>query len=142
MGMLLTAIRSLLALEGVVMSRRALASTRQLEKRRENGDQSVKDAVGLSPQSRLFQIPNPLIAIVYFATITFLSASGLVDKKIFRPVALVAAWVSLSSSGYFLFQLWFVMKRNCPLCIRTHTLNLALTLAITARAAGGNRSRR
>lgn len=141
MNILLRIIRTVLAAEGLVISQRTLRSTRKLEIRREHGDQSVKNAVGLSPQSRLFQIPNALLASVYFASMTVLSITGAPDRKFFRPFTLVSAWISLGLSGYLLFQLWFVMKRNCPLCVRSHVVNLALTLSLTAKAVEPSRRR-
>lgn len=142
MNVLLRIIRTVLAVEGAVMAWKTLQSTRRLEQRREHGDQSVKDAVGLTPQSRVGDIPNALLALVYFTLMTALSVTGAVDRKFFRPLTLLSAWVSLAFSGYFLFQLWFVLKRNCPMCLRTHSLNLALTLAITVKAGESGQRRR
>lgn len=127
-------LRVTLATEGLLISWRTLRSTRRLEERREHGDQSVKGAVALTPQGRLFEVPNGLSASVYFALMAFLSLTGLIDRPVFRRFGLALAWISLGISGYLVYQLLFVLKRNCPLCMRTHTLNLALTLLLTARA--------
>jgi len=136
MSLALRLIRVVLAAEGVVMSWRTLRSTRSLEIGREHGDQSVKDAVALTPQSRLFGVPNGLAAGGYLGFMLALAASGLPERnRSARALSLILAWLSLGVSVYLVAQLLFVLKRNCPLCLRAHSLNLALTLAVTARAA-------
>lgn len=132
---MLRLIRVVLALEGLVMSWKTYRATRELEVRRETGDQAVKDAVALTPQSHLFQVPNGLSASAYFVLMTVLCATRAADRRPFRPVTVALAWLSLGVSVYLVWQLLFVLRRNCPLCMRAHTLNLALTLAVTAPGA-------
>ena len=139
---MLRIIRAVLAAEGLVLSWRTFQSTRRLEDRREHGDQSVREAVALTPQARLFNLPNPFVASAYFALVLFLSLTGLADRSgIRRPLAL-ASWTSLGISGYLVYQLVFVLRKNCPLCMRSHLLNLALTSVVTAQAASAGRARK
>lgn len=133
--MIVRLIRLVLGIEGLIMSWKTYESTRKLEARQEEGDHSVDDAVALTLQGRLFDIPNGISASAYFALMIVLSATGLIDRAPVRRVALALAWISLGVSGYLVYQLLFVMKRQCPLCMRAHTLNLAFTLALTAQVA-------
>lgn len=139
---MLRILRVVLAAEGLLMSWRTFSNTRKLEHRRERGDQSVKSAVALTSQSRLFDVPNGITASAYFALVGLLSLTGIADKLIIRRFILASAWTSLGISAYLVSQLVFVLRRNCSLCMRTHTLNLALTLAITATAVQEERRAR
>jgi uncharacterized membrane protein len=130
----LRVLRTLLSIEALAISLRTYRGTRDLERRRQRGDQSVKNAVGITPQSRLFGVPNGLSACLYFLLMAVLSAGGLVDRRWTRPPIRLLSCLSLGVSGYLTYQLLFVLRRSCPLCIRTHVLNLALTLALNARA--------
>lgn len=130
---MLRLIRTVLAGEGLVMSWKSYMQTRKLEARRKHGDTSVESAVALTPQGRLFKMPNGLTASAYFALMTLLSGTGLIDRKHIRRLGVGMAWISLSISAYLVYQLLFVLRRNCPLCMRAHMVNLALTLTVTAK---------
>jgi len=116
------------------MSWRAFRSVRRLETRKADGDETAKDAIALTPQSRLFRVPNGLTASMYFTLMLFLCATGLADRDRVRRATVALSWLSLGVSGYLVYQLLFVLKRNCPICMRAHILNLALTSAISVRA--------
>jgi len=131
---LIRILRTVLALEGLVISMQTYRQTRKLEERSEAGDLAASGAVALTPQGRLFNIPNGLTASAYFAVVALLSVTGLLDRSWVRKAAVTISWLSLGVSGFLVFSLLFVLRRNCPLCIRAHALNLALTLAVNARA--------
>jgi uncharacterized membrane protein len=77
--------------------------------------------------------------MAYFGLVALGSATGIIDRPIVRRASILAAWTSLGISGYLLYQLQFVLKRDCSLCVRTHTLNLAVSLALMASREPGER---
>jgi uncharacterized membrane protein len=132
---MLRAIRTVLAVEGLIMSWRTYNRTRDLEKQADTGDPSVLDAIALTPQSRLFRFPNSVVAMAYFAAMTVLCGTGATSRGPTRRVAVTASWLSVSVSAYLIYQLVFVLRRKCSICMRAHTLNLALTLVVTAQSS-------
>jgi uncharacterized membrane protein len=102
----------------------------------------VPNDVRQTPQASLFGVRNELVAAAYFLAMGLLSLTGLIDRRPLRGIALLTSWVSLAVSGYLAYSLAFILRKNCKSCIRTQLLNLALTLAITARTGRSSGYRR
>ncbi len=126
-------LRSVLTIEGVVHSFATLQKTRRLEERLAVGDPRASTAIGLTSEGYMLGIPNAMIATAYFVMVAVLSITGLADRGITRRLTLISSWISLATSGYLLYSLFFVLKRRCPICMQAHLLNLATTLALTLR---------
>jgi uncharacterized membrane protein len=125
---MLLIVRTIVGIAGFVQSLRTYSNTVALEAKAEAGDESVEDAVALSPQGYVLGIPNGLLATAYFGAATLLSATGLLDRRIVSRLFLTAAIGSLGTSVYLVYQLLFVMRRQCKLCMQAHAINLVFTL--------------
>ncbi|HEV3308977.1 MAG TPA: vitamin K epoxide reductase family protein [Chloroflexota bacterium] len=132
-------LRTILALEGAFLSWQSFAATAGQATRADRGDPGAPDSVALTSAGSLFGPPNGVPAMAYFGLVALGSATGIIDRPIVRRASILAAWTSLGISGYLLYQLQFVLKRDCSLCVRTHTLNLAVSLALMASREPGER---
>lgn len=129
---MLRTLRTIIALEGLFLSWQSFGAARGQATRANHGDRAAPDSVALSSQGSLFGPPNGMPAMLYFGLMALGSSTGAIDRPAFRRASILAAWTSLGISGYLLYQLWYVLKRDCQLCVRTHTLNLALSLSLMA----------
>lgn len=119
-------LRIVLSLEGFLMSWRAWSRTSSEPVSRPSRNLDLRQ----TPQASIFGVPNAVVAMAYFGTVALLSATGAIDRRPARGPAVVASWISLVVSGYLAYSLVFILRKNCSSCMRTHALNLALTLVI------------
>jgi uncharacterized membrane protein len=81
--------------------------------------------------ARVFGLPNSLLGVFYYATVTVLLAGGWATGSVAIGV-IVVAWFSVALGFVLIYSLFFIIKIPCPLCLAGHTINLALAILLTS----------
>jgi uncharacterized membrane protein len=82
-----------------------------------------------SPESRIFGIPNTLVALVFYA------AALILPFHPFEAIFLVGSIFSAALGVYLSFVLLHRMKIPCALCFTIHTLNIVLAILFIIHAS-------
>ena len=90
-----------------------------------------------TPYARVFQSPNFVLGIIYYAALVGLVSSGWLTVIPYLAEAVsVIAWGTVALGIYLTYALLYRVKVPCPLCYISHLINLALAILITASAFG------
>ena len=82
-----------------------------------------------SPESRVFGIPNTLVAFVFYAAALSLPLHPL------EAVFLIGSIFSAAMGAYLAFVLLHRLKISCVLCFTIHTINFVLAILFIIHAS-------
>ena len=98
-------------------------------------DEKSCSAVIHAPAARVLKIaPNFIFGIIYYVLCII---TRWVDLHISttdlsaHDILLMLSWSVVGLSLYLLYDLFFVIKMNCPLCFTAHALNITIALTLT-----------
>ncbi len=78
------------------------------------------------PDARFYGIPNSLIGMLFYILVVASAVAG--RGNLLRQVAVVAAWIAVTSGVYFTYSLLVKIRIPCMLCFTAHALNLLIAL--------------
>lgn len=78
------------------------------------------------PDARFFGVPNAFVGIFFYLLVMATAIAG--RGNTLRQVAVIAAWIAVTSGVYLTYSLLKKIRVPCFLCIVAHGLNLLIAL--------------
>jgi uncharacterized membrane protein len=127
---------ALLAGYGFELSRQGTQNIARLGRAAAGGDAGAAQHFTQTRYARVFGPRNSDLGMIFYGAVLLGAVSGATARSKVRYALLAASLVSVLTSVYLLWALFFRLRVLCPLCLQAHGVNLGvLALLLRTRSS-------